>query len=176
MFSHTSPSFFLNLEWKNRLVPNPRVKCSVSSEVSSMDSHKLRNFFRMSFDTLCKSFYGSHTLSEVCVICFRLVLAERIWTFCLSSAVVSLYLRLYLLNFSRILARTSCLQITLFELFYLLPSIGKRFYSDKCISNRLCASFNYLLNQPFTVSTIGVLYLWPNQPSAKNTTASIILI
>ena len=105
MFSHTSPSFFLNLEWKNRLVPNPRVKCSVSSEVSSMDSHKLRNFFRMSFDTLCESLYGSHTLSEVCVICFRLVLAERIWTFCLSSAVVSLCLRLYLLNFSSILER-----------------------------------------------------------------------
>ena len=33
------------------------------------------------------------------------MLAERIWTFCLSSAVVSLCLRLYLLNFSSIWER-----------------------------------------------------------------------
>ena len=66
MFSQTSPSFFLNLEWKNRLVPNPRVsapslpKCHLWIRISYVTfpipcGIHMRIFLRLSytFRSLC---------------------------------------------------------------------------------------------------------------------------
>lgn len=94
--------FVVELGVKKQLVPIPRAKSFVSSEVSSMDSHMLRNYvstLQHLYVNLSTFSYSFRSQSSV----VRIVLAERIWTFCFSSAVVSLCLRLYPLNFSSIL-------------------------------------------------------------------------
>jgi hypothetical protein len=96
------PQFVQNLECKINSFLFHEPSPSVSSEVSSMDSHMLRNYvstLQYLYVNLSTFSYSFRSQSSV----VRIVLAERIWTFCFSSAVVSLCLRLYPLNFSSIL-------------------------------------------------------------------------